>query len=384
MLNYFACSASRRTLFAALLIAATAPMSSAESATSSTQITDDPLLRRSDAPLEQIDGVSTMYTSALTQDGTRLRVLVSRAEGSAGPLHPLLFTQWVSCGSIEHNDRSGSSQILAHLARNSGLALIRVERSGTGDSDGPGCDQLGYDQEVQHYIDAFEAILDQDLMLTADKVFLYGSSLGSTTAPLVAKSLQDKGFNIGGVAVQGGGALSHYERMLNFERIYLERRPNEVPRNQILEELNQRAIFLAEYLLKQRHPDDIAEDSEAMRAVRQDIRGLGERDHYGRPFAWHQEAAQRDFLGAWAALDTSVLVIFNAFDQFEMAYGHALIADTVNAERPGTAVFIEQANIGHSNRRFESALAAYANENPEPAWRLTADAIVSWLNKQNE
>ena len=47
---------------------------------------------------------------------------------------------------------------------------------------------------------------------------IYGSSLGSTTAPLVAQ-----GKKVAGIIVQGGGAVTYLERMINFDRLYLER-----------------------------------------------------------------------------------------------------------------------------------------------------------------
>ncbi|MEM8659796.1 MAG: hypothetical protein AAGF35_02820 [Pseudomonadota bacterium] len=146
--------------------------------------------------------------------------------------------------------------------------------------------------------------------------------------------------SIAGVVVQGGGGLTHFERMLHFDRFYLERRPELVDPDSIHEEMNARAIFHTEYLIKGRHPDDIAQDNARMEAVREDVRGLDSNDHYGRPFAWHQQAAQQNSLAAWAELDADVLVVFHEFDQFETRHGHELIVDTVNRQRPGTATFV--------------------------------------------
>ncbi|PQA85628.1 alpha/beta fold hydrolase [Hyphococcus luteus] len=333
------------------------------------------LARKTDRPLENMDGFSSDYGVAETSDGARLRTIITRPDGAGGRLHPLLFTQWVSCGSLEF--RNGDN-ILASLAKNSGLALARVERASDGDSVGPACDDLDYDTEVAHYIEAFSQVLEDD-RFDPSKVYLYGSSLGSTTAPLVAKALQDQGYNIAGVAVQGGGAETYYERMLTFDRHYLERRPADVAPEDIHDEMIARARFHYEYLIKDRHPDMIAKDSARMAAVRADILGLGETDHYGRPFAWHQQAAKRNFLAAWAALDAPVLVIFNEYDQFEARYGHQLITDMVNRLRPGTGTLVEQKGVGHSNYRYDDIVSAYPREGGEPVWAQTADVILNWL-----
>lgn len=337
---------------------------------------DDPLPRVSDKPLEKITGVETFYGSVQVEPEIRLRTLISRPNASNKALHPLLFTQWVSCGSIELKE--GSRNKLATLARESGLALVRVDRAGSGDSQGPACDKLDYKTEVKHYISAFDQLL-KDRRIDASKVYLMGESLGSTTAPLVASSLQAKGYNIAAVIVQGGGALTHLERMTNFERFYLERRPDAVARADIHEQMNQRILFQTEYLVKGRHPDEIAEDSAAMKAVRNDTRGLDKDNHYGRPFAWHQQAAKQNFLAAWESLDAKVLVIFNEFDQFETRHGHALIVDTVNRKSPGNAKLIVQKGLDHSGWRFNSSEEAYADKNGVPEPETTVKAILMWL-----
>jgi len=336
----------------------------------------DLLPRLNDKSLEDITGVDTVYGSVQVETGVRLRTLISRPKGVDKPLHPLLFTQWVSCGSIELKDGSGGK--MGMLARESGLALVRVERAGSGDSQGPACDKLDYETEVQHYIIAFENLLNSK-HIDSSKVYILGESLGSTTAPLIASSLQSKGYNIEAVVVQGGGALTHLERMINFDRFYLERRPDAVSRAQIHDQMNQRILFQTEYLIKGRHPDEIAEDSPAMMAVRNDTRGLDKDNHYGRPFSWHQQAAKHNFLAAWESLNSRVLVIFNQFDQFETQHGHKLIVDTINQKSPGSAELIVQENLDHSSWRFSSIDDAYADKAGVSKTASTGKVMLKWL-----
>lgn len=328
-------------------------------------------------PPEQIPGVRSIYGAAQTPDGARLRTIIAIPEGATAKLHPLLFTQWVSCGSVEYREGDESREILAALARSSGLALIRVERSSDGDSEGAACHALDYDTEVAHYVAAFKQAMTHP-SIDASRVFINGSSLGSTTAPLVAHELQKGGYDIAGIAVQGGGAETYFERMLTFDRHYLERRPEEVAAADIHDEMLRRATFHHEYLIRGRSPDAIAKDGPAMAKTRAGIRGLGQGEHYGRPYAWHQQAAKRNFLAAWDALDADILVIFNEFDQFEARYGHKVIADMANRKRPGSATFVEQAGIDHSNERYRTIEDAYAWRDGAPAWEATAKILVDW------
>lgn len=320
--------------------------------------------------------MDTYYDSVEVEPGIRLRSLLTTPSGAIKPINPVLFAQWVSCGSLELNPESTST--LAMIARESGLALIRVDRAGAGDSQGPSCDKLDYDTEVAHYITAFEQLL-QDERIDASRVYIYGSSLGSTTAPLIAASLQEKGYNIAGIVVQGGGALTHLERMINFERFYLERRPDQVARSDIHQQMNDRIHFQTEYLVKGRHPDEIAKDSPALAAVRDDTRGLNLDNHYGRPFSWHQQAAKQNFLGAWEKLNAKVLVIFNEYDQFETLHGHQLIVDTVNRQSPGHAQLLIQEGLGHSSWRYSSMENAYADVEGSRETSTTGRAILTWL-----
>ncbi|WDI30769.1 alpha/beta hydrolase [Hyphococcus flavus] len=346
-----------------------------ENAASSASATIGGLPRAEDRPLENIDGVTSHYGMVETSDGAKLRTIITIPANTSEKPHPLLFTQWVSCGSIEF---SSEESVLARLAQQSGLAVVRVERSSNGDSIGPACDELDYDTEVAHYVEAFSSLLD-DEKIDASKVYVYGSSLGSTTAPLVTRSLQARGRDIAGVVVQGGGAETYYERMLTFDRLYLERRPDDVNPEEIHDEMVNRARFHYEYLIRDRHPDEVANDSPAMAAVRDDVRGMGADNHYGRPFQWHQQAAKHNFLAAWAEINAPVLVIYNEYDQFEGQYGHQVIADMVNRLRPGTATFIVQDKIDHSNDRYDDPVSAYAWEDGSPAWDQTAGVILNWL-----
>ncbi len=327
---------------------------------------------------ESVPGVDSYYQDVTVSDGAVLRTITTRPEGDTQRRHPLLFAQWVSCGSLAYREGSGSREVLAALARDSGLSLVRVERSAV--TNGAACEALDFDTEFRHYVEAYKQLLKSD-RIDARKVYVYGSSLGSNTAPLLAAELQEAGYDIAGVMVQGGGGVTYLERMLNFDRQYLERRPAEVAPDDIHDEFLHRARFHYEYLVNGRHPDDVAADSATMTNVRRDVRGMGEDDHYGRPFAWHQQLAKRNFLAAWAEVDAPVLVIFNAFDQFESRHSHKLIADTVNRLRPGTATYVERPNVGHSDNRFDTIEAAYAGEGGVADWRGAAEIMLDWLSR---
>lgn len=330
----------------------------------------DDLPRRDNKPLQVIAGLQTEYGDVRTSEGTRLRTIVTRPAGTKARLPAIFLTQWVSCGSIDFNPDRPSQ--LRELAMRSGLIFIRVERSGTGDSEGASCSELDYQTEVRHYREALDQ-LSRHAWVDPNRIVIFGSSLGSTTAPLVAQ-----GRKLAGVMVQGGGAETYLERMINFDRLYLERSGKYRP-EQIHEEMLKRIPFHYEYLVRGRSPQQIEAEHPELRGVWASIRGTEPASHYGRPFAWHQQAAHHNFLAAWSKVEAPALVIYGEYDQFEMREGHKLIADTVNRLRPGRATFVEIAGADHDLDHYPNADAAFRNEGGKSDPELFMRPVLAWL-----
>jgi pimeloyl-ACP methyl ester carboxylesterase len=331
------------------------------------------LPRRDSKPLEALPGLETEYGVVRTSEGVRLRTILTRPAGTASRLPAIFFTQPVSCESLELP--AGRTTTLGELARRSGMVLIRVERAGSGDSEGPACSALDYDTEVRHYREAFDQIA-RHAWIDRSRLFIYGSSLGATTAPLVAQ-----GKRVAGVVVQGGGAFTHLERQINFDRHYLERSGRFRP-DQIHGEMLKRIAFHQAYLMGRKTPAQVALERPELAGVWATIRGTDEAPHYGRPFAWHWQAAQRNFLAAWARVDAPVLVAYAEFDQFEPLQSHKIIADTLNRLRPGTADFLLLRGVDHFLRRQPDEFTAYRAESGESARDTLLTPMITWLKAQ--
>ena len=326
-------------------------------------------------PMESLPGVETEYGVVRTSEGVRLRTILTRPSGAGSRLAAIFHTQAVSCGSLElPTDRPTT---LGELAHRSGMVLIRVERAGTGDSEGPACSALDYDTEVRHYREAFDAIARHP-WIDSRRIFIYGSSLGSTTAPLVAQ-----GKSVAGLVVQGGGAYTYLERMIHFDRLYFERSGKFSP-GELHDRMLRSIRFNQHYLLAQKTPAEVVALDPSLKGVWESMRGTAEAPpHYGRPHAWHWQAARKNFAAAWASIDAPVLVAWAEFEQFEPIGSHKLIADTVNGRRPGSAQLIVLKGLDHSLRRFPDELAAYREENPQPGREDLLVPMIEWLKAQS-
>jgi pimeloyl-ACP methyl ester carboxylesterase len=332
------------------------------------------LPRKDGKALVDLPGLETEYGAVRTSEGTRLRTILTRPSGTSGRRPAIMLAQWVSCGSLDVP--ADHPSLLRTIAERSGMVFVRIERSGTGDSEGVPCSALDYDTELRHYREAFDQVARHP-WVDPSRIVIFGSSLGSTTAPLIAE-----GKNVAGVAVQGGGALTYLERMINFDRIYLERSGKYSPA-QIHEEMNRRIPFHVEYLLGRKTPEQIERERPELKGVWQSIRGGGAEapPHYGRPYAWHWQAASKDFLEAWTKVQAPVLVIYGEYDQFETRHGHQLIADTLNKLRPGSATFIEVPKADHEIELYASPADAYAYRNPTVKPELLAMPLIDWAKR---
>lgn len=331
------------------------------------------LPRKDNKPLVSLPGLQTEYGLVRTSEGVRLRTILTRPDSARERLPAIFLAQWVSCGSLDFAaDRQNQLRMIAETP---GIVLIRVERTGTGDSEGPACSALDYDTEVRHYREAFDQVA-RHAWIDPDRIVIYGNSLGSTTAPLIAQ-----GKKVAGIAVQGGGAVTYLERMINFDRIYLERSGKYTPA-QIHDEMVRRIPFHVEYLVNGKAPEQIERDRPDLRGVWQSIRGGAEAPpHYGRPYAWHQQAAKKNFLEAWTNVRAPVLVIHGEYDQFEPRHGHQLIADTINKLRPGSATFIQVPKADHEIEFYASAEDAYAYRNPTVRNETFIGHLMAWVTR---
>lgn len=318
--------------------------------------------------LEATPGLETHLTTVRAANGSLLRAILTRPDGSAGRLPAVFFVQEVSCETIEF---AGAAR-LREMARRLGTVLIRVERAGTGDSEGPGCDKLDYNTEVADYRAAFDQIAKHPWVDPA-RIVIYGSSLGSTVAPLVAD-----GKKIAGILVQGGGAVTYLERMIGFDRLNLERSGKYRP-DQVHGEMLRRIRFQMHYLLEKKTPDQVVAAHPDLAGVWESLLGTDAKPHYGRPHAWHWQAAEKDFLGAWSRVQAPVMVVFGEYEQFEMRHGHRVIVDMLNAKRPGSAIWLEIPGGGHELRIYKDVRQAYGFEGGERRADLFLEPAIAWI-----
>ncbi|MGF1511305.1 MAG: alpha/beta fold hydrolase [Myxococcota bacterium] len=324
-------------------------------------------------PLEDLDGFDTQF-GVVRAPGALLRTYVSTPTPPAPRRPSIFFIQWVSCDTIEASPSSPSFAMLLDVARRANMTLLRVERSSNGDSEGPACHNLDLEGEVAQYQAAFDHLVEHR-WVDPDQVVVWASSLGSFLAPFVVQ-----GRRVAGVTVHGGGAVTYLERMITFDRIRLERSTFD-PRA-IQEEITRRIDFHRQYLLESRDPEEIEASHPDLKGVWDRMLGTGEGTHYGRPYAYHRQAASKNVLSAWLDVAAPVLVQYGVFDQFEGPHGHRLIERMLNRIRPGQATYVRHPNMGHSFNIYPNEYSAHEwdRDTRVSGAPLGAQAVLDWLH----
>ena len=333
------------------------------------------LPRRDDKPLEEIPGLDSRYGVLETSDGTRLRTILTRPTGTRGRLPAILFVQWLSCDSIElpAKQQDGWSRMLRRLAQESGFAMMRTEKPGVGDSEGD-CATLDYEAELAAHRAAFAA-LRRSPDVDPGKIVVFGASMGGNYAPLVAA-----GEPVAGVMIWGGGAQSWFERMLGFERRAKEL--SAVPAAELDAYMRAVTRFFVAYLLDRKDPATIAREQPALAGIWGRVVGTGPGSHYGRPLAFHQQAAQQDWAAAWERVHAPVLALYGEYDWFEHADAHRLVADLANRRAAGQGEFVVIPATDHHFDRFPSAATAFRGEGGVNNADAAVSVMLRWLGER--
>lgn len=320
---------------------------------------------------EAVEGAEVTYGSVVTEHGHRLRTIVTKPKHATRRLPAILFVQWLSCDSVEvlNNPSDSLERTLRTLAGKSGFVLMRVERPGLGDSEGPACSQSDLRADLAGFRAALAALKKYDFVDT-DNLFVFGASIGGGLAPVIAQ-----GEGVRGLIVTGGFAKTWYEHMLELERRRLElegRSPAEI--NDALRGYSE---FYSLYLNEKLTPAAVIRQKPRLAALWNDQPA----HQYGRPAAYFQQVQDLNVEGAWEKNSAPALVIYGEYDWIMSRADHELIVEIVNRQRSGNARLIVVPQAGHNLDVYESRQAAFRGQGGRPNDSI-ADEIINWLKSK--
>jgi pimeloyl-ACP methyl ester carboxylesterase len=325
------------------------------------RLTPDPL------PYESHECCEARYDSVADARGQQVRTIVTRPRGATGRLPAVLFVGWLSCDTVELPAEGGDgwARMLRKLVRESGYVVMRVDKPGVGDSQGD-CAQTDFTTELSAYRAALQALARHE-WVDPEALLLFGGSFGGATAPLLAQQTK-----VRGVAVWGTFAKTWLEHMIELERrrLTLSGKSPAAVSDKMRGYVELHALILN----GRRTPGDVVRERPDLAPLWYD-----EPDAlYGRPIAFFHQAQELNLAGAWDKIDAPVLSLHGEYDWIMSRDDHALVADIVEARRPGLARFVDVPRLDHHFTAYDSARKAFAEEggsvNLEPL-----DLLLAWM-----
>ena len=333
----------------------------------------DPLARRADhagnpGPEERIEGVDLRYGEAPTAKGFRVRTYTSRPHGATGRLPLVVFIPWLSCDPVENprDLRDGWSLMLRQVMRDAGVQLVRIEKPGVGDSEGPPCARSDLEDDLAAFRAGIHAAL-ADPGADPDRLVLFGGSVGGALAPILARE-----FDVKGVIAAGGFTRTWLEHMLAIERRRLVL--SGTPPAGVNAAMRAFGAFYERVLDEGRTPAQaIAEHPEWKRFWTDAPDG-----QYGRAMRYYQQLQALDVEGGWQQIAVPTLIVQGEYDWIMGLEEAERAAAIVAARSPALVTYVPRPRMNHHFETFPDPVAAF-REKGGTYDRGAATQIVRWL-----
>src|SRR5205807_9289244 len=313
------------------------------------------LPRKAKTPRETYPNVDVIYDSVkVGETGERLRTIITKPRDAKGKLPVIFVAGWLSCDSVEApaDTKDESGLVFRGLAQLQEFDLFRMDKQGVGDSEGD-CAETDFESELTAYRAAFRAVKNYDF-IDANRIYILGISNGGGFAPLVPESDAEQAQVRGYISI-GGWVKTWFEHMLEIERrrfALMGKSPGEVN-----DRMKLVATLYHDWLIENKAVDVILREKPELAEVWPE--GKDHAHLYGRPLAFYQQLQQLNLPAAWSRAKVPTLILHGQFDWIMTREDHELIAQYVNANRPGAARFVEVPEMGHTFQHYLSFIDAF-------------------------
>lgn len=315
------------------------------------------------------------YGSVRSAGNARLRTLVS-VPNSKQKAHPaLMLIQGVTLSSVDTplTDANPYARLLGPFAR-AGYVTMRVDKAGSGDSEGGPGKALDFETELAGYraaLTALRARADVD----PTRIYLIGHSMGGIWAPLIAKDNE-----VAGIVVYGTVFRTWNE--YDLENARRQFRLGGESASDIHAALTGRAALNSALLIEGLSPAEIEEQRPSLAPMLAE--NIADGLWNGRSVTFWQQLAKVNVADTWAAAKTPVLALHGAADFVAAQRDHELLAEAVRANQiDGQFVLVEGSDHGFGAALSERAAFAALGK-PGIYSGTAARHIDRWLQPKTE
>lgn len=314
-------------------------------------------------PVEEMPGSLVRYDS-VSLDGIAQRLILSEPVATEAR-GLVLYLSGMGCASHDYWFETSSpiKRLLDGWAA-AGFATARLEKRGEGDSEGPDCAALGFEDERRGYVAALQHLSERGF---EDRIFLFGHSLGGIIAPLVVTDA------VAGVMVYGTVSTPWFDYMMeNFER---QDRLTGLGATEIAERQKLRRAFQTGLLFAGETPAELITripDSQSL----PDVQLADDLTYDGRSVPFFMELAAVTPGRAWRQVWQPVLSVHGEYDWVAARADHEQIARLTGGK------FQSLPGLDHSFQRYESLAESFTARGTGPFDAGIVEATVAWMETQ--
>ena len=264
---------------------------------------------------------------AIPFDGGQIRSILELPKNTASP-PVVLYLPGVGCASYDFGSEPNHPiKLLVESLVDQGIAVFRMEKPGMGDSHGTThCQEMDYDYEINAYAKALE-VLKRNSKIDTNRIFLFGESLGTITAPYVAVKQ-----NIAGIIAWGGIVTSwfeYYMRLQRDQKILLGEDYQKMD-----EDFRKNLPFFYDFLIQKLNPNQLRKNTQYQSFV----------DSHFKENLWHglhhytyfQNLNDKNILSTYKEANCPVLALAGEYDIHTADTTWAImLSDAINHYTPG-------------------------------------------------
>lgn len=283
-------------------------------------------------PYETDPKADVIYDEVALPNNGYSRAIMKKPKGK-GSFPVVFFIQGFTCYSLDNMPEHDTQRRLIDGLVQKGYAVFRMEKPGIGDTKGTKpCQDIGYNEELAAFAAGLKKLKRYDFV-DQENVFLFGHSLGATTAPLIAMDNKVKG-----IMTYGATGKPWLEYLIELGR---EQHPIlGIDYVQIDEDQKTAIPLLYEFMVQKKSPSELAQNENYKNYMQTYFGWQGDERIFGRHYTYLQELHDVPVNKSWKEADVYVLSMFGEADvQAIDADGARIIAEVVNSYHPGKGEF---------------------------------------------
>ena len=323
-------------------------------------------------PKQKPDGFEVVYTH-IVSNGNRIRVIATHPKGD-GPFPTLFVIGGIGSYSMDGEFKTIPYGNILEPISKAGYAIIRTEKPGQGDSDGPAYTDLLFNDELDAYITSLRKMKTLPFV-DKNRIAIFGHSMGGAFGPLVGAAEP-----VAGIASCATMYKSWIEYNLENSRRQAALAGASGP------DIEKQQVDLSKILHytynDQLLPAQIIKKNPKLTAAVMDTYPDG-KTYSGVGIKFFQQLSQKNLPEAWVKANCRVLSLWGDSDFISTGWDQEEIVNCVNAARPGYGEFKLLKNADHGffqTSSFKDSMEKWGKpgniHNPE-----VTSVLLEWLGR---